>query len=151
MTPWWRGWKGHVEPEGPNRFRFNGIADQIRSTSNEVVITELPIRMWTDDFKAKLEEIIRAEKTPSFIKDYQEFNDHNTVHFVIRARGETLRKPHWRRGLNERFKLNKSIATSNLVAFNSRGFQIQKYENPEQILEEFYGFLPAYVHREKGP
>ncbi|KAH8884751.1 type II DNA topoisomerase [Thozetella sp. PMI_491] len=148
MIPWWRGWKGTAEPEPPNRFKFNGIVAQDSINTNEVVITELPIRMWTDDFKARLEEIIRAEKTPSFIKDYQEFNDHNVVHFVIQLDDKHM-KAALEEGLNERFKLNKSIATTNLVAFNTRG-QIQKYENPEQILEEYYAFrFRMYTERKE--
>jgi DNA topoisomerase-2 len=134
MMPWFRGWKGTPEEAGPNRYNFNGI---IRDCgNNEVEITELPIRMWTDDFKAKLEDIIKGEKTASFIKDYKEFNDHKNVHFVIQLDEKNL-KSALSEGLAEKFKLNKTIATSNLVAFNHRG-QIQKYEKVEDILEEFY-------------
>src|SRR5690606_36143319 len=49
----------------------------------------------------------------------------------------------------ERFKLSKQIATSNLVAFDTRG-QIRKYENVEEILEEYYQFrLNMYTERKK--
>jgi DNA topoisomerase II len=114
--------------------------------NNEVEITELPIRVWTDDFKAKLEEIIKAEKVPSFIKDYKEFNDHKSVHFVIQL-DEKHMKAALSEGLAERFKLNKTIATSNLVAFNHRG-QIQKYDKVEDILEEFYTYrMNMYTKR----
>jgi DNA topoisomerase II len=135
MKPWFRGWKGTVEEAGPDRFKFNGIIRRIGET-NEVEITELPIRAWTDDFKAKLEDIIRAEKVPSFIKDYQEYNDHENVHFVIQM-DEKHMKVALEEGLEERFKLNKTIATSNLVAFDVAG-RIRKYEKVEDILEEFY-------------
>ncbi|KAA8571861.1 hypothetical protein EYC84_001818 [Monilinia fructicola] len=134
MMPWFRGWKGTPEPAGPDRFKFNGI---IRETGDtEVEITELPIRMWTDDFKARLEEIIKAEKVPSFIKDYKEFNDHKNVHMVIQM-DEKHMKAALVEGLAEKFKLNKTVATSNLVAFDHRG-QIRKYDRVEDILEEFY-------------
>jgi DNA topoisomerase II len=140
MIPWFRGWKGKIEPAGPDRFRLNGEIRRIGET-NDVEITELPIRVWTDDFKMKLEDIIKAEKVPSFIKDYQEFNDHNSVHFVIQMEEKHM-KAALEDGLEERFKLNKTIATSNLVAFDSQG-RIRKYEKVEDILEEFY------VHRMK--
>ncbi|KAL1871029.1 hypothetical protein VTK73DRAFT_2338 [Phialemonium thermophilum] len=148
MTPWFRGWKGTPEPDGPNRFKFNGIAKQDELNPTEVVVTELPIRMWTDDFKSRLEEIIRAEKTPSFIKDYKEFNDHNTVHFVIQM-DEKHMKSALEEGLLEKFKLTKSITTTNLVAFNTRG-QIHKYENPEEILEEYYHFRMSMYTKRKA-
>ena len=144
MMPWFRGWKGTPEEAGPDRFKFNGTVQEVGN--NEVEITELPIRVWTDDFKAKLEDIIRAEKVPSFIKDYKEFNDHKSVHFVIQL-DEKHMKAALAEGLAERFKLNKTVATSNLVAFDHRG-QIRKYEKIEDILEEFYEYrLKMYTKR----
>jgi DNA topoisomerase-2 len=136
MIPWFRGWKGTPEEAGPDRYKFNGIIREVGD--NEVEITELPIRTWTDDFKAKLEEIIKAEKVPSFIKDYKEFNDHKNVHFVIQL-DEKHMKAAVSEGLAEKFKLNKTIATSNLVAFDLQG-RIRKYDKVEDILEEYYGY-----------
>lgn len=137
MTPWFRGWKGQAEPEGQGRYKFNGIARS--DTPGEVIVTELPIRMWTDDFKARLEKIIKADKTPSFIKDYKEFNDHRNVHFEIQMDEKIVKHALEGDALLDKFKLAKSIPTTNLVAFNPRG-QIRKYDNVEQILEEFYQY-----------
>lgn len=138
MMPWFRGWKGNPEAAGPERYKFNGIAYQNEQNPNEIVITELPIRMWTDDFKAKLEKVISGTEGPSWIKDYKEFNDHKTVHFEIMVDEKHTAKI-MQEGLLERFKLQKQVATSNLVAFDLNG-QIHKYENVEEILEEFYGY-----------
>ncbi|KAE9363933.1 type II DNA topoisomerase [Stipitochalara longipes BDJ] len=146
MIPWFRGWKGTPEEAGPNRYAFNGIINEVGD--NEVEITELPIRMWTDDFKAKLEDIIKAEKVPSFIKDYKEYNDHKSVHFVIQM-DEKHMKAALSDGLAERFKLNKTVATSNLVAFDTRG-QIRKYEKVEDILEEYYVYRMAMYTKRKA-
>lgn len=145
MTPWFRGWKGQAEPEGPGRYKFNGIAKS--DNPSEVIVTELPIRMWTDDFKARLEKIIKAENTTSFIKDYKEFNDHRNVHFEIQMDEKVVKHAMDEGTLLEKFKLTKSIGTTNLVAFDPRG-QIRKYENVEQILEEFYQYrLGLYTDR----
>ncbi|KAH8681370.1 DNA topoisomerase [Xylariales sp. PMI_506] len=146
MMPWFRGWKGTPAEAGPNRYQFDGIAYVDEKRPNEVVITELPVRMWTDDFKARLEEVIRAEKSPSFIKDYKEFNDHQTVHFEIQLDDKHM-KATLEEGLLEKFKLQKQVPTSNLVAFDSRGM-IRKYEKVEDILEEFYVYrLGMYKQR----
>ncbi|KAI1119440.1 DNA topoisomerase [Nemania sp. NC0429] len=146
MTPWFRGWKGTAQPAGANRYQFNGIAYRDEKNPNEVVVTELPIRMWTDDFKARLEDIIRSEKGPSFIKDYKEFNDHNNVHFEIQMDEKHMDKA-LEEGLLEKFKLTKQVATSNLVAFDTSG-RIRKYEKVEDILEEFFVYrLEMYSKR----
>ncbi|KAL1901317.1 DNA topoisomerase 2 [Sporothrix stenoceras] len=150
MVPWFRGWKGTPEqdPAQPGRFRFNGIAFQDDKHLNEVIVTELPVRVWTDDFKAKLEEVIRAEKSPSWIKDYKEFNDHQNVHFVIQM-DEKHMKSALDEGLIERFKLSKTIGTTNLVAFDTNG-KIRRYEKVEDILEEYYHYrLSMYTQRKE--
>ncbi|KAJ6781742.1 hypothetical protein PWT90_07459 [Aphanocladium album] len=148
MMPWFRGWKGTPEAAGPDRYKFNGIAYQNEQNPNEVVITELPIRMWTDDFKAKLEKVISGLEGPAWIKDYKEFNDHNNVHFEIMVDEKHMPKV-LEEGLLERFKLQKQVATSNLVAFDLQG-RIRKYEKVEDIMEEFYHYrLDMYLERKK--
>lgn len=146
MMPWFRGWKGTPEAAGPDRYKFNGIAYESEQNPNEVTITELPIRVWTDDFKARLEKVISGQDGPSWIKDYKEFNDHDRVHFEIQVEEKYMAKIR-EEGLLERFKLTKQVATSNLVAFNARG-QIRKYTKVEEILEEYYEHrLVAYAKR----
>ncbi|EXJ86810.1 DNA topoisomerase II [Capronia epimyces CBS 606.96] len=146
MQPWFRGFKGEVKATAPDRFQFSGIIH--RTGNTEVEITELPIRVWTQDFKDKLEEIIKAEKVPSFIKDYKDYNTHNTVHFIIQM-DEKHAEAAVEEGLVEKFKLTKSVATSNLVAFDTEG-RITKYANVEAIMDEFYSYrLQMYAKRKE--
>ncbi|KAK5044835.1 DNA topoisomerase 2 [Exophiala bonariae] len=146
MVPWFRGFKGEVKSTAPDRFQFSGIIHQTGDT--EVEITELPVRTWTQDFKDKLEEIIKAEKVPSFIKDYKDYNTHDAVHFVIQMDEKHMAKA-VEEGLIEKFKLTKSIATSNLVAFDPQG-RITKYANVEAIMDEFYSYrLQMYAKRKE--
>ncbi len=134
MMPWFRGWDGQITDMGNDRWKFSGIIKQANET--EVEITELPIRVWTQDFKDKLEEIIKAEKVPSFIKDYTDYNTHLKVHFVVQMEEKHMKKA-LDDGLEEKFKLSKSVATSNLVAFDPQG-RIHKYATVLDIMEEFY-------------
>ncbi|KAF5021893.1 hypothetical protein F66182_6041 [Fusarium sp. NRRL 66182] len=148
MHPWFRGWKGIMEPAGPDRYKFNGVLDWNESAPNEVVITELPIRMWTDDFKARLEEIISGAKGPAFIKDYKEFNDHQTVHFELQLDEKHMKSPSIE-SLREILRLNKQVATSNLVAFDTQG-RIRKFDKVEDIMEEYYHFrMDMYSKRKR--
>lgn len=145
MTPWFRDFKGTVTSMGQDRYKFSGIARQ--TGDNEVEITELPIRMWTQDFKDRLVEIIKAEKIPSFIKDYDDYNTHKDVHFVIRLEDKHM-KIALDEGLEEKFKLTRSVATSNLVAFDAEG-RITKYANVEDIMKEFYNLRIKFYEKRK--
>ena len=133
MLPWFRGWTGEVEQLAEDRFKFGGKIQ--KTDDNEVEITELPVRFWTQDFKDKLEEIIKAEKVPSFIKDYTEYNTPEKVHFIIKMEEKKLNDHEDK--LDELFKLSKTMATSNLVAFDPQG-RIHRYASPLDIMEEFY-------------
>ncbi|KAL9015708.1 MAG: hypothetical protein Q9185_006903 [Variospora sp. 1 TL-2023] len=145
MTPWFRDFKGAVTPMGQDRYKFSGIVRQ--TGDNEVEITELPIRVWTQDFKNRIVEIIKAEKVPSFIKDYDDYNTHDDVHFVIRMEEKHMQAA-LNEGLEEKFKLSKSVATSNLVAFDPEG-RITKYASVEDILKEFYGVRIKFYEKRK--
>lgn len=145
MHPWFRGFTGEVTPLGPDRYKFSGIVKE--SGEKEVEITELPIRTWTQDFKDKLEDIIKAEKTPSFIKDYKDYNTHTKVHFIIQMDEKHMQSA-LNEGLEEKFKLSKSIATSNLVAFDPEG-RITKYATVTDILKEFYAVRLKFYEKRK--
>ncbi|SMQ45370.1 unnamed protein product [Zymoseptoria tritici ST99CH_3D7] len=145
MMPWFRGWTGVTEQLADERYKFGG---KIRKSGpNEVEITELPVRYWTQDFKDKLEEILKAEKTPSFIKDYTEYNTPEDVHFIIKMEEKKMQENEEK--LEELFKLSRTMATSNLVAFDPQG-RIHKYATPLDIMEEFYHVRLRMYHKRKA-
>jgi len=147
MEPWFRSWTGTTEKMSADRYKFTGTITQ--TGDNEVQVTELPIRMWTQDFKNWLEEVIKGDKAPSWIKDYTEYNTPDKVHFIIKLEDKHMADA-LAKTLEESFKLTQSIATSNLVAFDGQG-RIQKYANELDILEEFYHIrLDFYRKRKVG-
>ncbi|KAI6915256.1 DNA topoisomerase [Hortaea werneckii] len=133
MTPWYRKWAGEVEQIDGDHFKFSGTLS-IRG-DNQVEITELTVRIWTQDFKDRLENMVKAEKVPAFIKDYIDYNTAEKVHFIIKMEENKISDN--QAALAELFKLAKPMATSNLVAFDAHG-HIHKYGTPLDTLEEFY-------------
>ncbi|KAH7135608.1 DNA topoisomerase [Dendryphion nanum] len=146
MMPWFRGFKGTTEDMGGDRFKFTGTIQQI--SENEVRVTELPVRYWTQDFKDKLEDIIKAEKTPSFIKDYTEYNTPDKVDVIIKLDDKHMASA-MAKGLEEAFKLTKTMATSNLVAFDAQG-RIHKYHSVLDIMEEFFHIRMKFYEKRKS-
>lgn len=144
MKPWFRGWTGETEQISEDRFKFGAKID--RTGDTEIQVTELPVRYWTQDFKDKLEEILKAEKGVSIIKDYTEYNTPERVHFIIKMDEKRLNENEEK--LEELFKLSKTMATSNLVAFDAQG-RIQKYATPLDIMEEFFQIRLRMYHKRK--
>lgn len=56
MLPWWRGFKGDIKKVGEYKYDVTGIAEKVDDTT--VRISELPIHMWTVNFKKELETMI---------------------------------------------------------------------------------------------
>lgn len=136
MTPWYRGWVGTVQQNSEHQFKFSGIIKQINDT--QVEITELPIKVWTQAYKEKLEDWIKnpGKKNPA-IKDYVDYNSPSKVHFIITMESEAAMQKALEEGLEAHFKLTTTVATTNLVAFDP-SCKINKYDNVADIMREFY-------------
>ncbi|KAH7884005.1 DNA topoisomerase [Phlebopus sp. FC_14] len=145
MLPWWRGFKGTIKKVGDHKYDVTGVVRKIDNTTVE--ITELPIHKWTQNYKAELEAMI-GEKGDGVIKDYKEHHDNVNVHFVITMAAKDFEKAE-EQGLTEFFKLTTKINTSNMICFNFEG-KIQKYQSPEEIIEEFYPQRLAYYQKRKA-
>ncbi len=145
MIPWFKGWCGDTKQIAPDKFMFSGTIGGT-GEENEVEITELPIRTWTQDFKNRLEEIIKAEKMPSFIKDYVEYNTPAKIHFIVKMEEKKMQE--YANKLDELFKMSKQMSTTNLVAFDAQG-RIKKYSSPLEIMEEFYQVRLRYYQKRK--
>ena len=148
MAPWYRGFTGEIEAKvgkDSNNFSVLGAIEQIDAST--VVISELPVGKWTTDYKQFLESLVvggngggggggaaagggdgtGAAGAP-FIKDFKENHTDTSVLFTITCLPEKLAEfaaaPG---GLVKKFKLEGSIATSNMNMFDLNS-QIKKFE-----------------------
>ena len=150
MVPWYRNFTGNIE-DGVSYGKYN------RKDNTKIEVSELPIGIWTEDFKTHLESYI--EKNPKILKDYESHYTEKTVSFILIfynkevtdsmfeiKEGQTLTK------FQQEFKMTNSRAlnTSNMHLYTSDG-KIKKYENVLDILREFYIIrLNAYKDRKNN-
>jgi len=87
--------------------------------SDTLVITELPLRKWTRDYKTFLEHLAQVEDPA--IDDIKEFHKDNTVHFKLKI--PTLRNID---DIPKKFNLTSKLSCQNYVLFGTNG-QIKKY------------------------
>lgn len=143
LVPWYRGWEGEIEKNGPGKFKVKGRIEQLDEKTLE--ITEIPIKSWTDNVKAFLLDAINSDKNP-WIKDMEEQHT-TTISFIVKLTEAEMAKS-LQIGLLERFKLVSSISLSNMVAFDPLG-RIKKYEDPNDILRDFYFVRLEYYQKRK--
>ena len=104
---------------------------------DKIIITELPIGVWTDDFKVFIEKEIQKEDP--WILDYENHSTDETVHFVIKVTDETLFDNQYKSKdvIEEKFKLTSKISLTNLHLYTSE-CAIRKYSTIYQIMDEYY-------------
>eukprot|EP01114_Cavostelium_apophysatum_P017591 TRINITY_DN526_c0_g1_i1.p1 TRINITY_DN526_c0_g1~~TRINITY_DN526_c0_g1_i1.p1 ORF type:complete len:1536 (+),score=661.88 TRINITY_DN526_c0_g1_i1:185-4792(+) len=149
MHPWFRGFTGTVKqnPKKPTQYQISGIWS--KKDANTIEITELPVGLWTQNYKEMLESMVTGtEKKPAIVKDYKEYHTDRTVHFVIEFLEGKLAHLEKEGDLEKEFKLNSSLSVANLVAFDPEG-RVQKYETVHDIMKEFYNLRKEYYVRRK--
>jgi DNA topoisomerase II len=132
MRPWFRAYGGAVTEEA-GRFvtrgalRFEG--------ADTVVVEELPVGTWTDDFKAFLDTYI--DKNPRVLRDFKNDSTHVRVRFTLTFFPEELARLRGAGELEKELRLvSRPLSTSNMHLFNRKG-QITRYEDAGAIMREF--------------
>ncbi|CAL0334291.1 unnamed protein product [Lupinus luteus] len=149
MDPWFRGYNGIIEKsEKEGGYIVSGTIEDVDEQTFR--ITELPIRKWTKDYKQFLDSITEGSpnvKDP-LIEDYRVNGDEEMLDILVRMKEDKVAMI-MKEGLMKKFKLTSTISTSNMHLFDAEG-KIKKYDNPEQIIEEFFPLrLEYYEHRKK--
>ena len=140
LLPWYRGFRGVIEQIDTNKFMTYGIIDRIDEST--VVVRELPVGMWTEDFESMLQDM-KAEKDPKKmkIKSFRINYTVSEVYFEIdEERGFTCDE--------NTLKLSKPVNTSNMVLFNEQ-HQLQKFNSPDEIIDQYCRVKYEYTVKRK--
>lgn len=136
ITPWYRGYTGLIEKSSDARYTSWGNVTVDKKTK---VVDELPIGMWTDNFKEFLDGL-REEKD---IKNVKNHSTPKNPKFTITEEKDGIICN------NKTLKLYKYIYTSNMVLFDENGF-IKKYDNVDEIINSFCKVrFEYYIKRKK--
>ena len=145
MNPWYKGFKGTITRVDQNTWVSQGVLKRIkpRNSYQDIEITELPIGVWTDDYKQVLTKLEQTEK----ITDFRDYSTDKEIKFVVKFRKLFLSKTN-DKDLYKLLKLSKNIKDSNMHAFQCDG-TIKKYESAEEILWDFYEYRKHFYVKRK--
>ena len=122
-----------------------------------VEITELPIGVWTEDYKDFLETLLidyeknkkkdgsKNTKIKGYLKNFQNHSTESKVHFTLEFKPDILKKLNFSKEnkdtnfskMEKELKLVSTISTSNMCLFNNKSI-IHKYNNVNEIIKEFF-------------
>lgn len=149
MTPWYKGFTGDVtDKESKGKYR--------KISNTKVEVTELPIQVWTEDFKTHLDNYI--DKHPKVLKDYESHYTETTVKFILHFHNAAVldnlltingEEEHSNK-FEKEFKMinTRAVNTNNMHLFDRNGV-IKKYSDVSEIMKEFYDVRLEYYKKRK--
>jgi len=155
LIPWYKNFKGKIIKYDDNTWISSGILT-IDEKKNEINITELPIKLWTNDYKEFLEELI-YEKKDGIFKSYTNMSSDIAVHFILKFNSDQFNNINKMLNtidtdnlsqLYKYLKLYKTIKQSNMNLYNDK-YQIKTYKSTDEILEEFYNWRLEFYSKRK--
>merc|ERR1719253_855346 len=117
---------------------------------NQIEITELPIRKWTQDYKEFLSKLADADgggDNGPKIEDFKEYHTENSVHFTLGGTAAMM-KALEQEGFEKSLKLKGSLPASNIVLFDAEG-KVKKYNSEGEVLLEFAELRLKYYQKRK--
>lgn len=163
MKPWYRGFNGEIIDEGEGKYISKGKWQKMSNT--QVKITELPVGMGITTYKEYLESLIenssslkRGDKKQSknkvrkvILRDVQNrtTDENDSICFIIEFKeAKNLDDLIKTETLEKELKLAKCFSTNNMYLFN-QNMILTKYNNPTDILLEFYDLRLDYYQKRK--
>lgn len=134
MIPWYKGFKGNIEETSLGKYTTKGIYEV--KDDKTLLVTELPIGKWTNDYKEYLDSLIDEK-----IISYENHCTETTIYFKIKCKDVS------KLDIEKDLKLTTNLSTSNMHLFDEN-MVIKKYGSAEEILEDFYKVrFKKYVER----
>jgi DNA topoisomerase-2 len=110
--------------------------------NSSVVISELPVGVWTNDYKATLVAMLKKAEIKSFSQNHTT----TTVSFNVKVNAAKLNRL-LKGDMLKTFKLRKALSTRNMHAFTT-DMKIARYNSPEEIADAFFPVrLDLYADR----
>jgi DNA topoisomerase-2 len=148
LIPYYKGFKGEIIPH-KDKFLIKGIYKKIKKDT--ISITELPVGVWTEDFKKILDVLMGEDeskkissKKDCIVKDYDDMSNDKEIDFIVTLHDGMLDKLESEidktKGINliyKMFHLATTISTSNMHLFDADG-KLKKYSSIIEIIDEYF-------------
>lgn len=155
MTPWFKGFRGAIVRTGEQSFTSHGVVTRVNATTLRV--SELPVGKWVEDYKKVLWDLVGKKA----IRSFSEHHTDRDVRFDITLSRQDVAKYTGadkggegddggvRAGLRKLLKLESSISTSNMHAFDASG-KLVRYDSSDDVVRSFFPVRLALYAKRKA-
>jgi DNA topoisomerase-2 len=150
LKPYYRGFKGKIYKATEKRYIYKGIYKVL--DGNRVHITELPIGVWTDDYKQYLETLIEKKNSP--LRDFDDMSTDKEVDITLKLNKGVLLSllsknlDYHCNDFEKKFKLFVTRTTTNMHLFDVNQ-RMKRYESPEEIIDDYIPVRLEYYRKRK--
>ena len=157
LEPYYEGFKGTITKISNGKWLIKGCYNIINN--KEVRITELPVGLWTDDYKKYIEDLIDGGDAKSKtkknigIKDYTDMSTDVNVDITLVFQPGKIAELQSKslendcNALEKLLKLYTTRTTTNMHMFDETE-KLRKYETPGEIADHYIGVrMSKYVER----
>lgn len=152
LIPYYNGFKGRIIKYDDTTWVSEGI---LEIQDKQVIISELPVKLWTSDYKEFLELLV--EEKDSAFKNYQNLSSDTEIKFILKIEADKIEyvnklyntiDSYGMRDLYKLLHLYKTIKTSNLTLYNTK-WHLESYKNVNAILEDFYDYRLEFYEKRR--
>jgi DNA topoisomerase-2 len=136
MMPWYKGFTGKIIKVETNKWTSHGLYEV---KGNKIIITELPIGTWTEDYKSFLDKL----ETDEVIYSYKNNSTDTTIHFELSLSLENIIQWTNNAEIEKKLKLVSHISGKNMYVFDEND-KIVKMESAEEIIFRFWKIRNEY-------
>ena len=146
ILPWYKNHNGNILSYDIMTYVSSGKIE-LDLDKNQLVITELPIKFWTNDYKEFLEELIyNVTSNMRLFKSYVNLSSDQTILFILKFDSDMKEKIKSmyenidEDKLNQMYKylrLYKTIKLSNMNLYTPN-YNITIFKTSDEIMETFY-------------
>ena len=146
FKPYYEGFTGTVKKIEHQKYLIKGKYKMLDYRT--IQITELPVGVWTVDYKNYLESLMetndkKGKKIKPIIKEIVDLSTDSKVDFTVRFVGNEMQKlitKNWDYGCNmleKKLKLYTTKCESNMYLFD-KDQRLKKYNSIEEIINEYF-------------
>ena len=158
FIPYYEGFNGSIANVSEGKFIVRGRHEVVGD--DKVRITELPVGLWTDDFKEYLEKLTdttdkNGKKVTPIVKDYDDMSKDTTVDITVTMTKGTVKELSSKildagtgcTELEKTLKLYTTMSTTNMHLFDAND-KLRKYTSPNDIIHDYFDTrMRLYVER----
>ena len=142
IKPWYNGFTGKIEKINNTSYRTKGIYE---IKNNKIIIKELPIGTWNQNYKEDLEKLLIDTKNKSknqILRDYNTYCTDTKIHFELICSNEIINKLNVYDNKLDMTKLEKQLNLctqlniSNMVLYDTNN-RIKKYNSVNDIIIDY--------------